>query len=472
MAKNDRYKRLFSNTIILALGTVGSKVLTLLLTRLYTGYLNPGEYGTLDLIIQSVNLLIPIVSLGMNTAVLRFAMDGETDRTTVLSTGLAIDLIGFGVFLLLTPLIRLIPDIGAYTLWMYLYIFCSLVHYLFNYFVKTLQKVRLFAITSIIGTALTLLLDILFIAVWRMGVIGYILAVLLSDFICVFILFFAAKLYRFINFRSIQRKVTSAMLRYSIPLIPSTILWWITDASDRFMVANMISESANGLYAAAYKVPNLLILISGVFMDAWHMSILTEKSPLERQPFFSKILSMYQSVIFVCSSGLILGAKLITKILVAPEYYTSWKYMPTLVIAMAVSTLVSFIGTIYTVEKRSQSALWTTLVGTMINLIGNVLLINAFGVQGAAISTALSYAVVLIIRGIHTRRFIPIQWDIPRFAAGFSIIIIQCIVMILELPGWIYMECGLLIAILILNAKTLLSAITHFIGGKRKRGAA
>ncbi len=471
MARNDRYKRLFSNTLILALGTVGSKVLTILLTRLYTGFLSPGEYGVLDLIIQSVNLLIPIVSLGMNTAVLRFAMDGETDRTTVLSTGLVVDLIGFGGFLLLAPLVSLIPDIGDYTLWMYLYILCSLIHYLFNYFVKTLQRVRLFAITSIIGTAITLLLDILFIAILQIGVIGYILAVVLSDFICIFILFFAAKLYRYINFSAIHKTVTASMLRYSIPLIPSTILWWITDASDRFMVANMISESANGLYAAAYKVPNLLILISGVFMDAWQMSILTEKSPLERQQFFSKILSMYQSVIFLCGSGLIIGAKLITSLLVAPEYYSSWQYMPTLVIAMAVSNLVSFIGTIYTVEKRSQSALWTTLIGTIINLIGNFLLIKAFDVQGAALSTAISYAVVLVIRSIHTRRFIPIRWDLPRFAAGFGILMIQAVVMIAEVPGWIFIEGTLLLIMLLINGKEMFSAVMQIIANKRRKDA-
>ena len=181
---------------------------------------------------------------------------------------------------------------------------------------------------------------------------------------------------------------------------------------------------------------------------------------------------MYQSLIFVCSSGLILGAKLITKVLVAPEYYSSWRYMPTLVIAMAVSTLVSFIGTIYTVEKRSQSALWTTLVGTVINIIGNFLLISAFGVQGAALSTAFSYAVVLVIRSVHTRRFIPIQWDLPRFSIGFGLIIVQSVVMILEMPGWLYIEGALLLAILALNAKTLLSAISHFIGSKRGKDVA
>ncbi len=471
MAKSDRYKRLFSNTLILGLGTVGSKLLTFLFTRLYTSFLTQGEYGVLDLVIQTVNLLIPIVSLGMNTAVLRFGMDGETDRTTVLSTGLAMDLFGFGGLVLLYPLITIIPDIGEYAPWMYLYIFCSLIHYLFAYFVKTLQKVRLFAIASVIGTAITLLLDVLFIAILRIGVVGYILAIVLSDLICILILFFAAKLYRYIRFSSIKKKVTAAMLRYSIPLIPSTVLWWVTDASDRFMVTNMISESANGLYAAAYKVPNLLILISGVFMDAWHMSILTEKSALERQSFFSRVFAMYQSVIFVCSSALILCAKVITKILVAPEFFDSWQYMPTLVIAMAVSNMVSFIGTIYTVEKLSKSALWTTIIGTVINVIGNFILIDAFGVQGAALSTAISYAVVLAVRSIHTRKWIPVKWDIPRFAASAVLVVIQCAVMVMEIPYWVYIEGAILLLMLSLHGKTLWLSVQQILLKRSRKEA-
>ena len=188
MAKTDRYKKLFSNTLILGIGTFSSKVLTFLLMPLYTSFLTNGEYGIVDLLVQAANLLIPVVSLGMNTAVLRFGMDGETDRRTVLSTGLAVDLIGFGVFLLFAPLISMIPTLSAYTGWIYVFVLSSMLHYLFAYFVKTLQKVRLFAVCSVIGTAITLLLDVLFLAVWKIGVIGYLLAIILSDVICTLLL--------------------------------------------------------------------------------------------------------------------------------------------------------------------------------------------------------------------------------------------------------------------------------------------
>ncbi len=466
MAKSDRYKKLFSNTLVLGIGTFSSKVLTILLMPLYTSFLTNGEYGIVDLLVQAANLLIPMVSLGMNTAVLRFGMDGETDRRTVLSTGLAVDLIGFVVFLLFAPLIATIPSLGDYTLWIYVFVFTSMIHYLFAYFVKTLQMVRLFAVCSVIGTAITLSLDILFLAILKIGVIGYLLAIILSDAICAILLFLFAKLYRYIRPAQIKRDVTRAMLKYSIPLIPTTALWWVTDVSDRYMVAYMIDEAANGLYAVSYKIPNLLILISGIFMDAWQMSVLTEKSRLERQKFFSNILSMYQSLIFVCGSLLIVFSKVITRILVAESFYASWQYIPTLILSTGLSCFVTFLGTIYIVEKKSNLALIDTLLGTIVNIIGNFFLIRAIGVQGAAISTALSYGFVFLLRAFKTRRFIPIDWDLPRFSVGMAILIAQCIIMVFELPYWIPIEIGLSAVLVLLNFQPLLRSARHIL----KRG--
>ncbi len=469
MAKVNRYKKLLSNTLILGIGTFGSKILTVLLMPLYTSFLTKGEYGIVDLLVQAANLLIPLVSLGINSAVLRFGMDGETDRDTVLTTGLVVDWAGFAGFLLFWPLVNSIPKIQGYTGWIYLFVFCSITRYLFAYFVKSLQKVRLFTIANVINTTLTLLFDVLFLAVWKIGIIGYILAIVLSDAICIFILFFAAKLYRHIHLNKISKQATAAMLKYSVPLIPATALWWITDVSDRYMVTWMIDEAANGLYAISYKIPNLLIIISGIFMDAWQISILTEKSSLERQRFFSKVLSMYQSLLFVCGGGLILTAKLVTRILVAEEFYDSWQYMPTLVVAMVFSCFVTFLGTVYTVEKRSGSTLVTTVIGTVVNVIGNFFLIRRFGVHGAAISTALSYGLVFVIRGFHTRRFIPIRWDLPRFVANCILMVAQAVIMIWELPLWVLWECLLFAVLLFINLRPLWGSVKAILD--RKKGA-
>lgn len=472
MATN-RYKKLFSFTLILSIGTIISKLMTyVVLTPLYT-YAFPeetGEYGIVELVVQTANLLMPLVSLGINQAVLRFGMDGETDRGSVLTTGLAVNLSGFALFLLFYPLVRLIPHVGDYALLIYLFVFSSITHYLFAYCVKSMQKATLFTICVIIGTAITVVLDLLFLGLWGWGITGYILAIVLSDLTCSVILIFSGKLWKYISFKNLKLPIVKSMLKYSLPLIPNSALWWITDYSDRYMVTEFVGKSVNSLYSLAYRLPNLLIMVCGIFMDAWQMSVLSEKSRLERQKFFSNVFAMYQAVIFVGSAGLIMCAKIVTKIMAHVDYYESWQYIPTLVIATAMSCFVTFLGTVYVVEKKSKSSLLTTVIGTVVNLGGNFFLIQWMGqngAHGAALSTALSYGLVFLLRAIHTRKFIPINWNLPRFIGNLLLVVTQAVFMIFELPYWGYLVPVMFVAVLAVNFRLVIDSVKQVIASRK-----
>ncbi len=454
----NRYKKLFSTTVILGIGTFGSKLLTFLLMPLYTHVLTQGEYGTVDLLVQAANLLIPLVSLGINESIMRFGADGENDPRTVFTTGFVTIMLGFGAFCCLFPALRLINGFAEYLPLIYLFILCSMLHYLCARLTKAMGNVRRFALGGVLGTALTLLFDVLFLVVLDFGITGYILAIILSDVCTTIYLVFASKLYRLLRFGFIRKSTWGAMLRYALPLIPTTVLWWITDVSDRYIIKWFLGADANGLYAVSYKIPTILVLLCSIFMDAWQLSVLGEKSAVERKNFFTKVFSMYYALMFTAAGGLVAFAKVITKILVSDAFYESWKYIPTLLIATAFSCLVTFLGTVYVVEKRSTSTLWTSCLGGGLNIVGNLLLIPIWGVQGAAVSTAVSYVAVFVIRALHTRRFIPIAWNVPHFLLNFGIVTAQAVVMLLECKGWIWIEAVLLIVLLAVNGRALLQS--------------
>lgn len=426
---------------------------------LYTRVLTSGEYGVVDLLVQTGNFLIPLVSLGINNAVMRFGMDGETDKRSVFTTGLAAILSGFAFFVLFAPLFNKIPGVAGYAFWIYLFVLCSMLRSLCAQFVKSLQKVKLYAFNGVLGTATTLLFNILFLVVFKLGVVGYILAIICADVTSIALLFSAARLHRFIRLSYLKRSAASRMLRFSLPLIPTNAFWWVTDVSDRYLVTWMIGSEANGLYAASYKIPTIIILLVGIFMDAWQISILNEKNKLAQQKFFSKVFSMYQSVVFVSASGLIVFAKLITKILVSDAFYASWRYIPLLIIATCFSCFVTFFGTIYMVEKKSVSTLVTTILGAILNVLGNLLLIPLWGVQGAALSTCLSYAAVFLVRVVHTHRLIPMKWNVARFTLNLIIVSAQSYILLAETPLWVLWETLLLLLTVLVNGKMLLRSV-------------
>ena len=192
----DKYKKLATNTLIFAIGTFSSKVLSFLLMPFVTRMMQTGEYGAADLVQQTANVLIPIVFLQINSAVLRFALDKAADNREVFTVGIRTTIQGFLVFLLFWyPLSRLqINDfrLGDYIILIYAFVLVSGTRQLCQQFVRGMGHVKTFAIDGIIATATTLLFTLLFLGPLHLGVVGYITAIIASD-ACSIIFFFVTQ---------------------------------------------------------------------------------------------------------------------------------------------------------------------------------------------------------------------------------------------------------------------------------------
>ena len=290
-----------------------------------------------------------------------------------------------------------------------------------------------------------------------MGVNGYVLAIIASDLFSVLFLFVATRLWNNLHFHKVDRKIKHDMLKYSVPLMPTIILWWIINVSDRYMVTGFVGSAENGLYTAASKIPNFVIMFSSIFIDAWQLSAVDEYDSDDKAEFFTKIFRIYSGGIFAVSSALILACQLITKILVADSYYESWRYVPVLIIATTLSCLVNFLASVYMAEKKSVMAMVTALSGALTNIVLNLVLIPLIGALGAAIATIAAFAVVFVFRGSNTRKYIKIKFNAPLIAVEVAILAAQCVVM-LWLKSGIYMylaEAALFGAMLLVNIKPI-----------------
>jgi O-antigen/teichoic acid export membrane protein len=447
----NKYKKLVSNTIIFGIGTFGSKMLVFLLMPLYTRVLSSSDYGVVDLIIQTSNLLIPIVSVGIANSVIRFGLDKSVKKSDVFSIGLFTILCGFGIFLLMIPVLSRITYISGNTALIYIFVLMSCLRTLCSQFVRAREFVKLYAVDGVISTIMIIIFNILFLIVLKLGITGYILAIVVSDMLSTLFLFFTAKLYKYVHIKNIDKSLAVSMIKYSTPLIPATVFWWITNVSNRFIVAYVLGSEANGIYAVSYKIPTIIVLISNIFMDAWQMSAITEEDRLSREKFFSKVFNVYQSVLFLSASGIILFSKIITKVLVSEAFYSSWQYIPFLVMATTFSCLVTFLGSVYMVEKKSILTLSTTIVGAVVNVLLTFLLIYKFKVYGAAFATFVSYLIVFILRANNTKNFITIKWNVPKIILNLFIVLSQSFIMIYEVKYWIIYESLLVALMMFLN---------------------
>ncbi|MBE6719797.1 MAG: hypothetical protein E7571_03945 [Ruminococcaceae bacterium] len=458
----DKYKKLATNTIIFAIGTFSSKVLSFLLMPFVTRMLEHGQYGDADLIQQTANVLIPIVFLQINSAALRFALDKDGDKSEVFTVGLRTTFIGFAVFLLFWYPISLVQikdfKLGDYVVLIYVFVLVSGLRQLCQQFVRGCGKVKIFAVDGIIATATTLAFNLLFLGVFKWGVYGYIIAIIASDACSVIFLFVTCKLWKNIKFKGVRKSTALDMLKYSIPMMPTIILWWIINVSDRYMITGFIGSGANGLYTAASKIPNFVIMFSSIFIDAWQLSAVDEYDNDDREGFFTNVFRVYSGGVFSVSAALIIACQLLTKILVAPSYYDSWQYVPVLIMATTISCHVNFLASVYMAEKKNVMAMVTALSGAITNIVLNLVLIPVMGANGAAIATLAAFIMVFATRGYDTKRFIRINYKTPVIAAELIILGLQTVIM-LTLKSGILMyvaEAVLVFVMLIFNFKPLL----------------
>ena len=186
---------------------------------------------------------------------------------------------------------------GGYTALLYAYVLMSILRNLCSQFVRAKQYTRLYAVDGVLNTVLYLFFIVLFIAGFQWGIAGYVLATAAADLCSALFLFFTARLYRYLRISRFDWPLLREMLRYAAPLIPTSMFWWITNTSDHMFITSMLGSEANGLYVAAYKVPNVIMLFSTLFTEAWQLSAVTDggRSSPGRARFFSQVFLSYQS---------------------------------------------------------------------------------------------------------------------------------------------------------------------------------
>ncbi len=451
----SQYKKLVSDTFIFALGTFSSKALVFLMIPIYTRVLSSGEYGVVDLIVNTCNLLIPIVSGGMAGAVTRFGLERQSNKSAVFSAGVLINLVGIALLLFSWPLISKINVVGEYSQYVFIYVAVSCLRAICGQFTRALGRIKLYAFDGLIRTIMTIGFNILLMVIFEYGIVGYLVANIVSDLISAVYLVVAARLYKYFDITKVSQALTKNMLIYAIPLIPTTIAVWLINIANRYIITYFLGAEANGLYAVAYKIPTLIIIVSAIFMDAWQISALQSQSRLAKERFFSNVIGVYQSIVFLVAATIIFLAKWLMALLASPEYFVAWQYIPVLVIATGFMCLSNFLGSIYMVEKKSGYTLVTTVACAGVSIGLNYLLIPEIGIQGAAVSMLISYGALFAIRAIHTRKFMLIRWNLPKLMANTLIISIQSVIMLIEREnGQMYVGL-LLIAAILVNIKDI-----------------
>ena len=449
-----KYTTLVSNTLLFAISNFSSKLLSFFI-RPYLSYAldSPDVMGVSSLLQQATNLLIPVVSLGVAYAVIRFGLDKATNKSSVFVNGAATIGLGFVVLLLAMPLVRLIPNAAEYLGFLYLCVLASCMRTLCTQFIRSRMLNRLVAIDGVLTTLSLLLYYLLFLSVLKMGAAGFLLANALADLTSMVFVFIAGGCWRYFKPKAFDKALWKEMLRYCLPMIPASISFWIINASDMFFVQGMCEGYAGrsgnhwvGLLSAGYFLPQIITILGSIFYEAWQLSAVTEEEGRAR--FFTKIFRTYSSVLFCCAAGIIWLCRPVMHVMKS-NYYYAWHFVPFLTLASTCSCFNQFLNSAYVVNKKSTHSLWTMLAGAVSNCIMNYFFIKWWGPIGATVASFFGLGIVFVLRALDAHNMIGMSIHPGRVAVNFGVLAGEALLLLAEPPLY-GLWTGLLTAAIIL----------------------
>lgn len=423
---NSKSKKLFNNTVLFLIGNIGSKFIQFILVPLYTYTLTTAQYGVTELIFTTVNFLIPIFSIQVSDGFLRFGLDKKKNKDDVTKMALTVIFFGSLASILFIPVFNISSILSKWLFFFLVILNLRMYRDIFAIRLKILEYNKLYALDSIIYTLVLCISSVIFLVPLRMGIYGYFLSYIVANICSIIFILITSKF----SIKILKRKNNTRMLKelilYSLPMIVNSISWWITNASDRYMIEWFMTNSDIGLYSVATKLPTIITSFTGVFNQAWLISSVIEYENEKEKKFYSETFRKFYGLSFLACCFFIMIVKPFMAIYVSNEYYVAWKYAPILIASAISSGIASFMVGIYYACMKNISITITTVIGGIFNIILNLILIPKIGVLGAAIATYISWTIIAFIRMIDIKR-------IFYFKVNYSRLIFYYILNILEI---------------------------------------
>lgn len=409
-------KMLLKNTTIIAVGNFATKFLSLLLVPLHTMWVSTDEYGEYDLLNSVASFIIPLITVLLDQAILRFALRDRARATSYLMNSLVI--VALNILISNTILLLAFRDRPYMTSFAVFLDFYTIYQCCSEY-LRGMNKLIKYAAINILVAILCVVLNVIFVHSNGMAVNGILLASGLSYLFGALAALAGEKIS--LNNLKINLKTQKEMLKYSVALIPNSLGWWVTNVSDRLVINWAMGNFDNGIYAVACKVPTVITLFYSVFNLAWQQTIFTLKKSKDRISMYHMIYHRLIRILFVAATLVLMGTILVFKFMVPAEYSPGYLYVPILLCGVVFLSLSQFLTGILLADMDSKTVGKSMLIAAAVNLAINLSLIWTTGLFAASISTLVAYVLLFCIRFWKLRKYFKVKKIVKEILLGLAL---------------------------------------------------
>jgi len=446
--------RLLRNVFIISVGSIGSRFLVFLLVPLFSFYLSPLEMGFLDVMMVTVELAVPIVTLELKSGVHRWLVvaDGETERKAILSTSL----ISFSCILAVAICLYAIGTsffFMEYPILVCLYFVTACFNSFGSAFARGMRENKLYALSDLFRSIVSVVVSWILLAVFDFGVKGILIAYVLAGIASIGLVAYGLRSWRYVSVSGFSKTLLFEFLSYGLPIIPYAVSWWLMNSANRYVILYFLGQESNGIYALSSRFAMILFVVYGIFHTAWMESAFTEFNTKHRDRLYSDVFAKYFNLSTTTIIVLIPFCKIFILYFLAKEYADSWRYLPVLLVGVLFATFASFFSTGYTGAKKTSGLVYTVGLGAVVNIATCWFFVPIVELQGVSIGVALGFLVTLLLQIWGTRRFFKIQMDMKKVAWGMAGVVLSvCLAFVVEnLYGLIVFATGSLVIFLYSN---------------------
>ena len=420
-----REEKLIKNTIIIAIGNFLPRLASFIVLPILTGYLTQEEYGTYDLITVLVSLLLPAVTLQIQTAAFRFLIDVRGDLkeekrivTNIFAFTFPVSIIA--LIILYFALFQLEPIVR--------WLIC--IYFIFDILVNTarqivrgLSKNMDYSISAIIGSCGRLLFALVFVLWLRTGLVGATLTLIASVAVEFLYLIFRTRLHRYIDFSLLSKSTVKKLLKYSWPMVPNSMSMWVMRLSDRLVVTFFMGVAANAVYSVANKIPQLLMIAANTFDMAWQENASMASKDDDASTYYTQMFRAVFDFMAGVFGLLVAVAPIMFSLLIQGDYEDAYCHMTILFLAIFFLSIAAYLGGVYVAYKKTTSVGITTALAAVCNLVFDIATIQWIGLYAASGSTLISYLFLCIYRMIDLKKFVDIRYDLKRIVIVVLVLI-------------------------------------------------
>lgn len=411
----SRKKKLLKDILIYGLGMVSVKVFNFLFIPFLTKYVKAEQFGEYDLISSIILLLIPLVTFEISDGIYRYVLTAKSmeEKNKYIGNGLIVLLKGIGlsvvilIIIYLTKLNNKIP----YLLYNYVWLIMAATNGVFAQIIRGLEKTLIFSINAVIFSISTILLNIIMVVLLNMNIRGLILANMVGFIISNIFLLSYILLTTNIT-ESIDRATQVVLIKFSAPLIFSTISWWVMNVSDRYLAAEFVGLKQLGIYSMANRFSMMLAFVYTIFELGWQNMSIKSFNSNNKEELYSKIFNLLASILLSIVVLSLIFIKSFIGVFVAKEYYMAYRYIPLLLLAMVFNSFSSFYGIGYLAMKNTKGTVRTAVIACVINIIINLIFMPKYGISIAVISTFLAFFIMSVIRIVEMRDYFKVQFKL------------------------------------------------------------